>query len=197
MIMAAQVSPTLLTVALALTYLIVGGITGLALGRAGHGSSLAVSALAVWPLLLPLVGAPPAAVTPPGPYSERIGRTFASLRSVLSDPAAVDVPWVADLDGLEESLMVADARLALVDRLLADAGSEGGPLRAARHAAGREIEAVIDEVLELRLQVGLVALAGHALPVRDRLRELVARARALHEVSEDPVDAVLRYRRVT
>ena len=179
-------SSTTTVASVVLAYLGSGLAVGAVLARKGHSAATAWSALAVWPMLLPLLESPqPRLAT--GPFAARIESAFAALREVLVDPAAGEVPWAADLDGLRQVLLRSDERLALVDGLLADADDsvEGAAaqLRSARaHTAG-EIEAVLAEVAQLRLQVGLVALAGNAEAVRERLGELVNRARALDEVA--------------
>jgi hypothetical protein len=139
-------------------------------------------AVVAWPVFLPMIGAPDPAGT--GPYRTRIQTAFASLERTLADPAAGEVPWDADLTGLREALLRTDERLGLVDRLLAESGpARADALVGARARTGAEIEAVLDEVVQLRLQIGLAALAGDAASVRERLTELLARARALDEVA--------------
>ena len=56
-------------------------------------------------------------------------------------------------------------------------------LQAARDKAAAEVEAVLKGLVQLRVQLGLVALAGETGPVRDRLMELSARLTALEEVA--------------
>ncbi len=181
-------SATHLTLAVILGWLVLGGGVGARLARAGFPAATACSALVAWPALISLLGAAPPPVG--GPYLARIAAAFRALEGALSHPAAANVPWEAEALGLREALEAADQRIVLVDSLLAGAeetedaavsGSRAALARAREHAAG-EIEAVLAGVVELRLQVGLLALAGDPIPVRDRLRGLRARARALAEV---------------
>jgi hypothetical protein len=92
-----------------------------------------------------------------------------------------------ELVALDAALRRADARIATVDRLLGEEALRGDPLAAqlerARDFAADEVEAVLRGVVQLRVQVGLVALAGDTVPVRDRMRELAARVRAIEELS--------------
>ncbi len=185
---ATQGSSGLLVVVLGL-YVLAGAGTALLLARRDHPPATALAALAAWPFLLPLLSTPP---HPPGrgPFAQRIDGVFRALEGTLGDPAAGEVPWSGDLEGLRGTLHRGDARLALVEGLLADHGTEEGAvgesvarLRAARDRATAEIEAVLAEVVQLRLQVGLVALAGQTVPVQERLRELLLRARALDEIA--------------
>lgn len=179
-------------VLLLLGYLVVGCGVALALSRRGYPAATGVSALFAWPVLLPLVQSPPR--PPAGPLAARIATTFAALGDALQDPAAGDLAFGDDLRGLQLALERADERLALVDRLLADTPDDPrvadglASLRTARDRAASEIEGVLADVAQLRLQIGLVALAGQDLPVRERLRALLARARAFEEVAAFPED---------
>lgn len=179
-----------------LTLLAVLGYTGLGAGigarlsRLGHGPATACSAIAAWPLLLPLLGeAPPRPQPGDGPYAAAIRDAFAKLAEALGDPASAELPWEGEIAALSEALRTADTRLALVDRLLTDASEDPEVQRShqalaeARARAAAEIEAVLSGIAQLRLQVGLLALNGEALPVTERLRELAARAGALEEVT--------------
>lgn len=176
-----------LTVALVLGWLIVGSVVGARLTRLGHDATTSASALVAWPALLSLLSAEARAVA--GPYAARIASTFQALSEALGDPVAAPVPWRADALALREVLEAADHRLVLVDRLLATTDDHDpvvarsrGALTAARAHAASEIEAVLGGLVELRLQIGMLALAGDSEPVRDRLAALQARARALAEV---------------
>lgn len=164
-----------------LTYLTVGvGVAWRLAGR--HGWGPAAGALLAWPVFLPLLT--DRADHSGGPHAARIAAAFAALEHTLEDPAAGDVPWDADLSGLRSALCRTDERLGLVERLLADAeGARTETLIAARDRTRSEIEAVLDEVVQLRLQIGLAALAGNAASVRERLSELLSRAEALDEVA--------------
>ena len=83
-----------------------------------------------------------------------------------------------------------DERLGLVDRLLRDTAEPQDPdiarshgtLATARAHTAAEIEAVLTGVVQLRLQVGLLALAGDGGGVADRLKQLRARVTAIEEV---------------
>ncbi len=175
----------------ATVYLLAGAVVGLALARRGRDAATAAGAVVAWPLLLPLLGTDRRAAGE-GPMARRIDEAFDALLDTLADPAAADVPFEEDVDDLREALSRVDQRLALVDRLLVQEGeSTSEPvarsvetLRRARARAASEIEAVLAEVAQLRIQVGLMALAGETVPVVDKLRELRARASALEEVAE-------------
>ncbi len=179
-----------LTVVLALAWLSIGVTVGLRLRRQGAPSATAVAALGAWPLLL---GAPEAttAAVQGGPLGARIETAFSALAAALSDPSAAEMASQAELHALRRSLVEADRRLALVDGLLNEAPADPDPgvahslerLRRARAHAASEAEAVLSGVLQLRIQVGLLALAGDALPVRERLLELRARVAALDELT--------------
>jgi len=116
--------------------------------------------------------------------AEGIDGALRALAQTLSDPVAREVGAVADLSGLREALHAADARLALVDRVLADApeGPATGEVRAARARGEQAIRDVLDEVQQLRLQVGMAAVDGGAEALAERLADLSARARTLAEV---------------
>jgi hypothetical protein len=177
-----------LTVALLLLWLGAGAGVGVRLARAGFAPATSASALLLWPALLGLVGAPEPRVA--GPFAARIEAAFGALAAALANPAAAPLAWEGEASALREALHAADQRIVLVDGLLSGVDATGDAavdasraalVRARDHAAA-EIEAVLAGVVELRLQVGLLALAGDPVPVRDRLRGLRARARALAEV---------------
>lgn len=178
------------TVIVAFLYLAAGFAVATALDRRGHPRSAAVSAVVAWPLLVPLLRDRPASAGH-GPLGARIDRTLDALLDTLRDPAAGDVAWVGEVDGLRDALHRADERLALVDRLLAEeptardavVTAQLDALRHARARAAAEIEALLAGVVQLRLQIGMLALAGNQAPVRDRLRELHHRASALDELA--------------
>lgn len=150
----------------------------------------ALAALVVWPLLLPLLYKP-ATDAMDGPFMARIELSLAELRATMDDPAADDVDPPADLDGLVSDLHRTDRRLALVDRLLTDLpetpdselARSALALRCARGTAARELEAVLEGIVQLRLQIGLRSLAGNSVPVRERLRDLRARLAAVDELA--------------
>jgi len=171
----------------ALGWLGVGAWVGHRLHRDGAGAGVSIAALGVWPLLL---GARPAIEG--GPLGRRIDAAFDSLTEALADPSAEQVANHGELSALRSSLVEADRRLALVDTLLAEAPSDGPEdlrgsltrLRAARAHAASEAEAVLSGVLQLRIQVGLRALAGDTVEVSGRLTELRARLSALDELGQ-------------
>jgi hypothetical protein len=178
---------TTATLLLVAAWLLVGTGVGLALTRRGQPASAALTAVAAWPVLLPVLfdGAPP--VRPAGPFADRIAACFASLRNALADPAAHGVVTPEELVSLQEALNRADGRIGMVDRMLGEEALRGDPLAdqlvRARGFAADEIEGVLRGVVQLRVQVGLVALAGDTLPVKDRMRELRARVHAIEEIS--------------
>ena len=178
--------PTLLVV---VAYLVAGLIVAVLLARRGQPPATVAVALVVWPFLVPNLAAAPASPAPAGgPCAERIDRVFDSLLETLEDPASDDVPWAAQALARRAALHQADTRLAFVDRVLADAddGTDGAAqsLREARAHAAAEVDAVLSAVAQLRLQVGLLALAGDAVPVQAQLESLMGRANALLEVHE-------------
>lgn len=133
-----------------------------------------------------------------GPYGARIDSCLGSLREALNDEAlrgGEDLLGPAQIGKLAEVLHRADLRIARVDRLIAETrrqgewGQDGGLEQAvaglvrARDHSRRELEAVLSGLLQLRIQLGLFALAGDAGPVRERLGELEARVAALAELS--------------
>ena len=183
---AASIGAGTLTGALSAAYLVAGIVVATWLERAGQPRGAVLGALVAWPLLVPLLGGEPAP-RGAGPLRPRIEAALRALEDTLGDPAARDVPWTADLTGLRDALIAADARLALVDRLLADAegdaSSAAAELRDARAERVAAIEAVLVEVQQLRLQVGVAALAGDGGALAERLRELSGRARALGELT--------------
>lgn len=166
---------------LGLTYAAIGAGVAWGVHRREPGLIGAFGALVAWPVYLPLLVAEPSGPRT-GPHARRITQVFRSLEATLADPAAGDVPWDADLSGLEGALRRTDERLALVDELLAETPG-ASTLELARARTSGEIEAVLEEVVQLRVQIGLAALAGNSASVRDRLAELLHRAQALDEVS--------------
>lgn len=163
-------------------YLLIGGGMVATLLRRGQPAATALSALVAWPLL---VSGDPSA-TPSGPYWSRIAATFEALQRALpGEASALLTP--ADLAVLRSSLERADQRIAVVDRLLADpvlaAEPSSGRLLEARSRAAAELEAVLGGVIQLRVSVGLLTLAGDTAGVRARLGELSARVRALEELN--------------
>ena len=179
---------TALWPALLLAYLGIGLGVAIVLARRRASSMTAVSAIACWPLLVPLLRAPPIDRRA-GPLGDRIERCAADLRATMADPAADDLPIVDDLDDLVRDLHGADARLAMVDALLHDVGATSPPrpaieaLSRARARAAAEVQAVLDGMVELRLAIGLRSLAGNTVPVRERLQDLRVRLGAVEEIA--------------
>lgn len=185
-------SGTTLTGAIAAGYVGIGIGVAAGLSRKGLPLGTALSALAVWPLLAPLLaGDAPRVRT--GPYDARIADTFAALAAVVAEVGDPGIAPDGELDVLRTALARADERLGLVDKWLAaglgaDADADGPrrqaeALRQARAHAATEIEAVLAGLAELRLQIGLVTLAGQGISVRDQLAGLRSRIAALDEVS--------------
>ena len=180
-------SPSMLPLVIAGLYLAVGIGVGVLLARRGAGRAASLVAIGAWPLLLS--GLDPGPPTVHGPLGARIHEVFRALDAALADPAAVGLPVRSDVDGLREALLRADQRLGLADRLLRevtdadpDVARSRGTLADARAHAAAEIEAVLSGVVQVRLQIGLLALAGDAGGVAERLRQLRARVTAIEEV---------------
>ena len=168
-------------------YVVAGGVVAAGLVRRGEPRATVLLAFVTWPLLLPLLWDAPVAEVA-GPLKQRIDAALDALAKTLGDPATGELPGGDDVGFLREAMHRADARVALVDRLLASPDTASAPnaqatLREARATAVAEIEAVITGAIELRLQVGLLALHGDTGPVRERLRELHGRIGALDEVA--------------
>jgi hypothetical protein len=170
-------------------YLAIGTVAGAVLARKGLPVTTCVGAVLGWPLLAAVLDTAPDVRR--GPMSERIDESFRLLDTALADPSSHGLALGDDLRGLRESLGRADGRLILVDRLIADEPAVAdaevrasfASLRDARAHAVTEIEGVLSGLVRLRVQIGMLALAGDATPIRERLRELGARVRALEEVS--------------
>lgn len=157
-----------------------------ALQRQGQPPSTAFAAIIAWPALLPVLGALPEPGAT-GPFTERIGRAFLTLRQSVQEPHVAGITDLIALAAIEASLLRADARIAAVDRLLSDPAVVSDPgaerLRSARTRASAEVETVLAQLVHVRVQLGLVALVGDTSTVRAHLAELAARARALEEVA--------------
>ncbi len=166
-------------------WLALGLVVATALSRQGHPPPTALAAIVAWPAMIPLLG--PGETPSAGPFSPRIHSAFSALRAALTDPALAGVSDAPTLAAVESALHRADARIAAVDRLLADealaADPESTRLREARARAATEVDTVLHQVLTLRVQLGLVALAGDTRSVRAHLSALAAQARALEEVA--------------
>jgi hypothetical protein len=179
-------SPQNAVFAIAIAWIGVGLGVAAVLHKQGHSVPTAISALVAWPALLPVLGSGVES-TGAGPYSARIAQAFAALRLGLAEPTVAGLTDMVALAGIESSLHRADARIAAVDRLLADpaVATDSGAerLRLARAKAAAEVETVLSQLVHVRVQLGLVALAGDTSTVRAHLSELAARARALEEVA--------------
>jgi hypothetical protein len=150
--------------------------------RAGAGPGLTGAAVVAWPLLLADLRGGAGL----GPYDRRVAAGLQELRAALAEPAASGLVSPEEVEAVARALALADARVGLADRLLADPhvreSTEGARLQQARDKAAAEVEAVLKSLVQLRVQLGLVALAGETSPVRARLAELAARVKALDEV---------------
>ncbi len=168
-------------------WLLVGLSVGGLLVRQGQPRATAAAAVLAWPAMVSLLGAEAMEPVGFGPFGAKITAAFAALRAALAEPALGGIVELARLEGIERSLRRADARLAAVDRLLEDPIVAGDPgsarLITARAHAADEVEAVLKQLLTVRVQLGLVALAGDTSAVRSHLSELAARAQALEEVT--------------
>jgi len=180
-----------LAIAVLLAWLAAGIVVAIALRSRGAGVETVAAAVVGWPLLVHQLFEGPGRPTPPaaGPLGPEIERAFAKVREVA--PRG-DADWLGDLEVLKASLRAADARLALVDRILAEAAEDRASasvaasiaqLTARRARTLAEVEAVLAELVRMRVQIGIVALSGDTLPVRDGLLSLNARVRALDEMS--------------
>lgn len=187
-------APSGLAVGLLVAYALVGGAIAWLSMRRSMGLPTALGALVCWPLLVPLLTRRDGVSC--GPLAPRIAASVESLRITLDDPAAAPMDGPDDLDGLITALYRADERLALVDRLLDSMQTpEGLPtqgglaqsladLRRARAVAAAEVEAVLEGLAQLRVQIGLRSLVGNSVPVRECLRDLRARLAAVDELAD-------------
>jgi hypothetical protein len=172
-------------------YVVAGAAFAVLLSRRGHPASVSLGAFACWPLFVSLLSRN-AGVTSPGPLHARIVATIGALHEAMAEPGVECVASPGDLDALSADLHRADERLAMVDRLLASVGRDGEApgvvegvieLRRARAASCSQIAAVLDGVVQLRLQIGLRSLAGNNVQVQERLRDLRGRLAALDELA--------------
>jgi hypothetical protein len=183
-----------LTSLLLLSWLVVGLGVGAALHHRGQPTATSLSALVVWPVLLPLLwnGTTGRAM---GPNAARIESIVGLLSETLvNDPSG---EMYAGLTALGRALHEADARIATVERLLASpTPADDHPrvrraraeLLAGRDRATLELNAVLAEMVELHLDVGLRELAVGPADLSLQIRSLEGRVRALYEV--ESLDAV-------
>ena len=184
-------APSGLVLGLLGAYASVGVVGAVIATRRSLGLATALGALVCWPLLLPLLGT--RHVSTGGPLAPRIAAAVEALCTTLDDPAATSMEGPEDLDGLIAALYRADERLAMVDRLIASVElPEHAPsglaqslseLHRARSTTAAELEAVLEGLAQLRIQIGLRSLVGHGVPVRERLRDLRARLAAVDELA--------------
>lgn len=191
-ITAAMLGPVSLVHVVGLAYACGGVVVATMLARRGHPTATTLGALVCWPLFGSLLFVRPHDTTP-GPMHGRILQAMAALRDAMNEPGADVLASSGDVDPLTDDLLRADARLVEADRLLAaviSGGQASNPgvaegaaaLRNARAAAAAQIEAVLDGAVQLRLQIGLRSLAGNAVPVSERLRDLRGRLAAIEEL---------------
>jgi len=177
------VSSTPTVLILLAIYLLVGLGMAVSLRGRGHPVPTQASAVVAWPLFLGMVESRALV----GPFAGRIEAAIDELTRALAEPEAAQVTSLSDLSALKASLLQIDARIGVVDRMLADPSVHNDPLglslAEARAHAAAEVEGVLRGLHQLRLQVGLLALVGDTLPVRDRVADLGARVRALSELS--------------
>jgi hypothetical protein len=170
-------------------YALVGAGVALLLIRGGTAPWAAAAAVFAWPLMLPGARPDPAPGEAQGPLHASIEAAFSRLEDAIRHSPGPPPDWKAGLATLRASLLRADERLAIADRILAEPAGEGlqsSVLRRheRRQATATQIAAVLDEIGRLRLQLGLVALDGEALPLREAMQQLLQRARALDEVEQ-------------
>lgn len=181
-----------LTLGLFGAYLGAGAMVAAAFARQGADRSTVGTAVVAWPFLVHLLwGADVRPEAPRGPTRDAIDQAFVRLDDAVRRGGGLAAEGVVDLVALRDALHAADARLAVVDRILAedrDAPDQGplaeslARLRTRRDRAADEISAVLGEIARLRVQLGIQTLSGDTVPLRDGLRGLIARARALDEV---------------
>jgi len=169
-------------------YLLAGAVVGVGLAQRGHAPATSASAVIAWPLLATLLAGDVAAAVAPtstGPFGARIHAVInALLTSVSASPDSAAL--ARELGPLADALLAADQRLAGADALLASTPDTSVAayhhLVEARSRAAADIEEVLTAIVELRLHIGLLALAGNTAGVREQLTALRQRASALAEV---------------
>jgi hypothetical protein len=173
-------------------WLVIGAGTAAWMRARGAPTSSCAAAVVAWPLMVHLLRSPAAEASAPGPLGAKIQRSFERLDELVAREAFDSAVWTGDLAALRVALESADQRLAVVDRILADAAEDRAhagvdaslaELSARRDRAAAEVDAVLAELARLRLKIGAVALSGDAMPVRDGLRSLTSRVRAADELS--------------
>ncbi len=173
------------TAVLAVGWVLAGAVLAVRLSSQGHGAGLSLAAIVGWPFLVTLALAPPTPVRTRGPLADAIDAAVGGLREAAEDPDAPLLP-PSDLDALHADLTRTDLRLARVDALLANAGA-ATPATAALHTARDEAHArvreAIDELVAIRLQLGLHLLDGDTRPVVARLGALRRRMAAFEETA--------------
>lgn len=161
----------------AVVWLCVGLAVAGALHHRREPLATALAAVPAWPLLLPVLLGPAS--------SEASPRANAALERLAA--ALAEAGETCGIDGLRDGLVAAETRLARLDRLLGELGDAGeadvARVRRARQTTAAEIDAVLAEMVRLRVSIGLAALESEPRAVRAQLDELVARVRALEEVS--------------
>ena len=168
-------------------YVLIGlGLAGW-LHHHGHAIGTTASALVAWPLMAPLVRQAPPAPRGAGPLAARIDARLRALALALDEPGAEGLVSIEELDALRRSLHATDARLGAADRILGtisgeDRSEQATRLRAARAHTQGELEEVLGELEQLRLQAALLVLNGERTTARERVSELLGRARAIEEV---------------
>lgn len=173
-------------------WLAVGGLTASWLSREGHPAAASAAAVLAWPFFLPLVARAVEHHPPPtgtSPNADRIHKALDAVLATLTQHGEVEQH--AEVSALRTALLAADQRLAWVDQILAehhrlcseDDGEAVRTLRAARQRASTELDDVLREILQLRLQLGLHALRGDTAPIGRTLSELRARVATLEELA--------------
>ena len=159
-----------------LLYILIGSFIGATLHRKGQPTATALSAVLAWPLLIG------STTQGNGPLSSKIMAAFSALESAATETSGLINN--EEVNALRHHLLLADSRLAIVDRLLQDPqlSRSGARLKQARERAAAEISEALEEVIELRIQMGLVTLAGDTGPVRERMTALRAQIHALEEI---------------
>lgn len=192
---------TVLALLLLGAYAALGLLAAGLLAHRGVAPGTAAAAVVGWPFfvhtLVPTEAPPrPAPSACAGPLHADIDLTFDRLEDAARR-VEVNVQGLVELTALRRALHVADTRVAVVDRILAEDDAPGSGqlaeslvrLRARRDRSVREIRDVLDEIARLRVQLGMLALSGDTMSLQDGIRALVARVKALDEVDGVEVSA--------